>query len=210
MAGAETVSPEGLEVRVAHRQNPYAYLLTGAQLDDLLLELGLRRAASIWHNHAEAACAPRGAYPRPMMGFVLMDATAGPWVPNDSAVLAVITIGDRGHEFLPNAAAKAGGHRRLGHNNGEAVHLDPHRLGTGSFRYGHSAEVRGQIVGASAQTTDQDLYEAGRLAADFVDAIGDRHRAWERRHGPGDWLSNDDTPAPEYRAMTDWYTAAPS
>lgn len=210
MTGAETVSPDGLKVHVAHRRNPYAYLLTDDQLDVLLLELGLQRAAAIWRNHTAGERAPRGAYPRPMMGFVLMDATAGPWVPNDSAVLGVVVIGDRGHEYLPNAAAKAGCHRRLGRNNGEAVHVDPHRLGTGSFRYGHSAEVRGQIVGASSQSPDQDLHEAGRLAADFVAAIGERHLAWEHRRGPEDWLSPDNAPAPEYRAMLDWYSGAPS
>ncbi|MFJ2780519.1 hypothetical protein [Kitasatospora sp. NPDC087315] len=206
MTGVGTVSPEGLKVHVAHRRNPYRYMLTDNQLDALLVEVGLRRAASVWKHHTtEERQAPRGAYPRPLMGFVLMDATAGNWTPNEDAVLGVIAIGDSGHAFLPNAAAKAGAHRRLGRNNGEAVHVDPHLLGTGGFRYGHSAEVRGQIVGASSQSTDQDLYEAARLATDFVDAVNDRHLVWEQQHGPGDWASADDKPALEYRAMTDWF-----
>ncbi|MCX5192662.1 hypothetical protein OOK31_01935 [Streptomyces sp. NBC_00249] len=211
MPGVGTISPEGLEVQVAHRRNPYAYMLTGAELDALLLEVALRRAGSVWRHHtADERDAPRGAYPRPAMGFVLLDATAGPWTPNEEAVLGVIALGDGGHAFLPNAAAKAGAHRRLGRNNGEAVHVDPHLLGTGGFRYGHSAEVRGQIVGASSQGTDQDLYEAALLAGEFVDAVNSRHRAWEQRVGPGDWASPDERPAPEYRAMTDWFTPAPS
>ncbi|AEW98456.1 hypothetical protein [Streptantibioticus cattleyicolor] len=206
MTGVGTVSPEGLEVQVAHRRNPYAYLFDDAGLDALLLELGVRRAASVWRNHTtEEERAPRGRYPRPAMGFVLLDATAGPWVRNEEAVLAVITVGDGGHTFLPNAAAKAAAHRRLGRNNGEAVHVDPHLLATGDFRYGHSADVRGQIVAASSQSTDQDLYEAARLAADFVHAVGDRHADWERRRGAGDWAAPDDTPAPEHRAMTAWF-----
>ncbi|MET9319095.1 hypothetical protein ABZX75_02700 [Streptomyces sp. NPDC003038] len=206
MTGVGTVSPEGLAVQVAHRHNPYAYMLTGEQLDVLLLDVGLRRAASIWLNHTtDEQHAPRGAYPRPLMGFVLMDATADPWIPHEEAVLGVIAIGDRGHACLPNAAAKAAAHRRLGRNNGEAVHVDPHLLGTGGFRYGHSAEVRGQIVGASSQSTDQDLYEAARLAADFVDAVNGRHHTWERQRGPGDWASPDDEPALAYRTMTDWF-----
>ncbi|MFI5617964.1 hypothetical protein [Streptomyces sp. NPDC051567] len=199
--------PYGLPVQVAHRRNPYAYMLGDEELDALLLDVGRRRAASIWRNHTTGEQdAPRGAYPRPRMGFVLMDPTAGPWVPNEEAVLGVITVGEDGHVSLPNAAAKAGAHRRLGRNNGEAVHVDPHLLGSGGFRYGHSAEVRGQIVGASSQSTDQDLYEAARLAAEFVDAVNDRHAAWEQRQGPGDWASPDDEPAPEYRSMTDWFT----
>jgi len=201
---AETVSPDGLKVQVAHRLNPYQYLLTDEQLDDVLLTLGLRRAASIWANHTDPE-APYGQYPETAMGFVLLDATAAPWTPNEEAVLGAVIIGDLGHEFLPNAAAKAGAHRRLGQNNGEGVLVDPHRLSTGDFRYGHSAEVRGQIAAASSQDADQDLYEAGRLAAEFVDAIGERHRAWAKLTGPGDWLSADDTPAPEYQAMVAWY-----
>ncbi|WP_316520997.1 hypothetical protein [Kitasatospora brasiliensis] len=206
MTGVGTVSPEGLKVQAAHRRNPYAYMLTGEELDALLLEAGLRRAASIWQQHTtEELRAPRGTYPRPAMGFVLLDATAGGWVPNEEAVLGVVTIGEGGHAFLPKAAAKAAAHRRLGRNNGEAVHIDQHLLGTGGFRYGHSAEVRGQIVAASSQSTDQDLYEAARLAGDFVDAVTGRHLAWEQRHGQGDWASADGAPAPEYLAMTDWF-----
>ncbi|MEV0261448.1 hypothetical protein AB0I49_08890 [Streptomyces sp. NPDC050617] len=206
MTGATAVSPDGLKVQVAHRRNPYSYALDDAGLDAVLLEAGLLRAASIRRQHtADDADAPRGRYPRAAMGFVLMDATAGPWTPNEEAVLGVITVGDGGHAFLPNAAAKAGAHRRLGRNNGEAVHVDPHLLGAGGFRYGHSAEVRGQIVGASGQSTDQDLYEAARLAADFVAAINARHAEWERDNATGIWTASDDGPAAEYQAMTDWF-----
>ncbi|MEV0280834.1 hypothetical protein AB0I22_31205 [Streptomyces sp. NPDC050610] len=206
MTGASAVSSEGLKVQAAHRRNPYSYALDEAGLDAVLLEVGLLRAASIGRQHtADDEHAPRGAYPRAAMGFVLMDATAGPWTPNEEAVLGVITIGDQGRSFLPNAAAKAGAHRRLGRNNGEAVHVNPHLLGAGGFRYGHSAEVRGQIVGASGQSTDQDLYEAARLAADFVDAVNARHLDWEERHATAIWTAPDDGPAAEYRAMTDWF-----
>ncbi|MFE7117870.1 hypothetical protein ACFU99_20880 [Streptomyces sp. NPDC057654] len=206
MTGAAAVSPDGLKVQVAHRHNPYSYVLDDAGLDAVLLEVGLLRAASIQRQHtADDADAPRGRYPRAAMGFVLMDATAGPWTPNEEAVLGVVTVGDGGHAFLPNAAAKAGAHRRLGRNNGEAVHVDPHLLGAGGFRYGHSAQVRGQIVGASGQSTDQDLYEAARLAADFVSAVNTRHAQWEQSNATGIWTAPDDGPASEYRAMTDWF-----
>ncbi|MGW1062118.1 hypothetical protein [Micromonospora rubida] len=206
MTGIATISPEGLRVQAAHRTNPYAYMLTAEQFDTLLLDLALRRAASIWHNHApDGRHTPRGAYPRPAMGFVLMDPTAGPWTPNDEAVLGVVVVGDGGEKYLPNAAAKAEAHRRLSRNNGEAVHVDPHLLGAGAFRYGHSAQVRGQIVAASSQHTDQDLYESARLAAELVDALNDRHAAWEQERGEGDWMSDDGEPAPALRAMTDWF-----
>ncbi|EGJ75131.1 hypothetical protein STTU_2342 [Streptomyces sp. Tu6071] len=85
------------------------------------------------------------------------------------------------------------------------MHIEPHLLGTGSFRYGHSAQVRGQIVGASAQDTDQDLYESACLASDFVDALRNRHSEWERQHSTGIWTSADDDHAPEYEAMIDWF-----
>ncbi|MER6959901.1 hypothetical protein [Streptomyces sp. NPDC000618] len=195
-----------MRVRVGHHHNPYRYLLADDELDALLLDLGLRRAASIWAGHEAAAeSASRGVYGRPCMAFVLMDPTAETWVPDERAVMAVVVVGDEGARFLPNAAAKAAGHRRLGRNYGEAVLVDTHLCGTGHFRHGHSAEVRGLIVGSSAQTTDQDLFEAGALATDFVDAITERHHIWQVKTGPGDWLNSEDVPGEEQRALVSWF-----
>jgi len=206
LTARETTSEHGVTVRVKHRRNPYDYMLTDEQLADVLLELGLRRATSIWRNHtATTAAAPRDPYPRASMGFVVMDPTSGPWTPDAQAVLGVITVGQDGHRFLGNAAAKASGHRRLGRNYGEAVLVDPHLCGSGGFRYGHSAEVRGVIVGASSQSTDQDLFEAGQLAADFVQAIAEHHLAWEESRGPGDWFSDADAPHADYLGMVDFF-----
>ncbi|MER5353584.1 hypothetical protein ABT093_25010 [Kitasatospora sp. NPDC002551] len=202
MTTRESVSEHGLTVRAQHRYNPYHHLFDDAGFAGLLLDLGLRRAAGIWRNHTAAAgAAPRDPYPRASMGFVLLDPTAGPWVPDARSVMAVITVGEDAHRFLPKAAAKAAGHRRLGRNYGEAVLTDPHLCGAGGFRYGHSAEIRGQIVGASSQSTDQDLFEAGRLASELVDALGRAQLAWEERTGAGDWFSADDVPDPAYREM---------
>ncbi|MFF2079666.1 hypothetical protein ACFVXG_33530 [Kitasatospora sp. NPDC058162] len=202
MTTRESVSEHGLTVRAQHRHNPYDHLFDDAEFAGLLLGLGLRRADSIWRNHTAATdAAPRDPYPRASMGFVLLDPTAGPWVPEAQSVMAVITVGEDAGRFLPKAAAKAAGHRRLGRNYGEAVLTDPHLCGSGGFRYGHSAAIRGQIVGASSQSTDQDLFEAGRLAADLVDALAAAQLAWEERTGPGDWYSPADTPHPRYQEM---------
>ncbi|WP_018681626.1 hypothetical protein [Actinokineospora enzanensis] len=178
-----------LSVRVKVRTNPYDYMLTDTELTDLLAALGRARAESIQRHHE--APGPRGHYKRDCMAFILLDPTAPTWLPDPRAVLAALTIGADGPRFLANAAAKAAGHRRLGRNYGEAVLVDPHLCGTGGFRHGHSAEVRGLIVGASSQTTDQDLYEAGRLATDFIDAIARHHLAWETRTGPGYWVGTE-------------------
>ena len=206
----EMVSPDGLTVRAAHRRNPYSYAMSGEKLDALLVDVGLRRAASVWRNHTvDADRAPRGVYPRACMGFVIMDPTVPAWLTDTDAVLGVITVGDEGSSFLANAAAKAAGHRRLGRNYGEAVLVDPHLCGDGNFRYGHSAEVRGLIVGASSQSTDQDLYEAAALAGDLVAAIADAHRSWLEQAGPVvDWFAAADAPAEAYREMIDWFGAA--
>jgi len=143
------------------------------------------------------------------MGFVIMDPTAPAWLTDADAVLGVITVADEGSSFLANAAAKAAGHRRLGRNYGEAVLVDPHLCGEGNFRYGHSAEVRGLIVGASSQSTDQDLYEAGMLAGDLIAAIADVHRTWLEEADPVvDWFAAADAPAGAYREMIDWFDAA--
>ncbi|MEK2490710.1 hypothetical protein WN990_14225 [Kitasatospora purpeofusca] len=202
MTTRESVSEHGLTVRAQHRHNPYDHLFDDEGFAGLLIGLGLRRAASVWRNHTAAAgTAPRDPYPRASMGFVLLDPTAGPWVPDTESVMAVITVGEDAHRFLPKAAAKAAGHRRLGRNYGEAVLTDPHLCGSGAFRYGHSAAIRGQIVGASSQSTDQDLFEAGRLASDLVDALSEAQLTWEDRTGPTDWFSPTDTPHPRYHAM---------
>ncbi|MGW7365906.1 hypothetical protein ACWGI8_21320 [Streptomyces sp. NPDC054841] len=95
MTVRQTVSEHGLVVRVQHHHNPYNYMLDDEQLAELLLDLGLGRSASIWRNHTVApSAAPRDTYGRASMGFVLMDPTAGPWVPDEQAVLGVITVGE--------------------------------------------------------------------------------------------------------------------
>jgi hypothetical protein len=193
-----------------HRRNPYEYMLSGDELDDLLLRLGLRRAESIWRNStAEGASGSRGVYRRKAMAFVLLDPTVDARVPDDEAVLGVVTVGEDGHRWLVNAAAKASGHRRLGRNFGEAVLTDPHLCGSGDFRYGHSAQVRGLIVGASSQTPDQDLFEASRLAEQFVEAVTSRHRVWEEETtGAEDWLDDEDRPGARFRAMVSFFDTA--
>ncbi|MGW7364122.1 hypothetical protein ACWGI8_12010 [Streptomyces sp. NPDC054841] len=195
-----------LPVHAAVRRNPYAYMLNDTELTELLTELGNRRAESILRNHTAApGKAPRGPYPRLAMGFVVLDPTAEARTGHADAVLGAVTVGDQARQFLPKAAAKAAAHRRLGHNNGTSVHTDPHLLGTGAFRYGHSAEVRGLIVAASSQSTDQDLYEASRLAAELVEEIAARHRDYEWRRGETDWLSADEQPLDLHNEMVDWF-----
>ncbi|WP_035306099.1 hypothetical protein [Actinokineospora inagensis] len=189
-----------LTVRVKARTNPYSYMLDADDLHALLLDLARNRAASIEHNHAA------GHYNRTSMAFVMMDPTADPWVPHHQAVLAALTIGDDATRFLPNAAAKAASHRRLNRNHGEAALTDPHLCGTGAFRYGHSANIRGQIVGASSQTPDQDLVEAAHLATDFVNAISTHHHTWQATTPQTYWFTKDTTPHQPYRDMVSFFT----
>lgn len=206
---AEPAAPP--RVHAAVRRNPYAYMLDDAELTELLRTLGERRAASITRNHVAAPGeAPRGPYPRPAMGFVILDPTADASTAPAEAVLGALTVGEEARRFLPNAAAKAAAHRRLKGNNGTAVHTDPHLLGTGAFRYGHSAEVRGVVVAASSQSTDQDLYEASRLAAELVEELGARHREYEWSRGETDWLSGTDEPPAAYAEMISWFPEEPA
>lgn len=199
---AHGVSDGGTAVRVVVRANPYRHLLDDAQFGQLLLRLGFNRATSIEVNHrSSAATAPRGTYGRACLGMVMMDPTVGLWVTNTEAVMAALIIGHGGEDFLTNAAAKAGGHRRIGRNYGEAALVDPQLIGEGGFRHGHSVNVRGVIVGASAQTPDQDLYEATSLATEFVEAIQELCRTWGAGAGPGDWYSAEDRPAAEPQEM---------
>ncbi|GAA3036934.1 hypothetical protein [Actinokineospora globicatena] len=195
MTVAEGVSAHGLVVRARHRRNPYDYALDDTAFAELLLAAGLRRAESVWRNHSTTGTPPRGVYPRASMAFVILDPTARKWETDADVVLAAITVGDDALRFLPNAAAKAAGHRHTGRDHGDAVLVDPHLLGSGSFRYGHSTQVRGLITAASSQSTDQDLYEAGLLATDLIEAITAAHRTWEDTLGAVNWLSPDGEPA---------------
>ncbi|MGW7365907.1 hypothetical protein ACWGI8_21325 [Streptomyces sp. NPDC054841] len=65
-------------------------------------------------------------------------------------------------------------------------------------------------MGASSQSTDQDLFEAGALASDLIDAIAGRHLAWEESVGPGDWFSDTDEPHSRYREMVSFFNPADS
>ncbi|WP_447040947.1 hypothetical protein [Streptomyces sp. DSM 118878] len=198
--------PNSPQVQAAVRRNPYAYMLDDAELTSLLQSLGERRAESILRNSTTTpGHAPRGPYPRLAMGFVILDPTADARVGQADAVLGAITVGSDARGFLPKAAAKASAHRRLGHNNGVAVHTDPHLLGNGAFRYGHSAEVRGLVVAASSQTPDQDLFEASRLATELVEELAARHLAFEWEQGETDWLTSDGKVPAEYTDMMAWY-----
>lgn len=205
--------PNSLRVQAAVHRNPYRYMLDDAELTAMLASVGSRRAESILRNCATASGdAPRGPYPRLAMGFIILDPTADPYVSHADAVLGAVAIGDEARSFLPKAAAKAAAHRRLGHANGVAVHADPHLLGNGSFRYGHSTEIRGLIVAASSQTPDQDLFEASRLASDLIEELTNRHHDYEWRCGETDWLSPDSTVPAEYTKMVAWFpdnTACP-
>jgi hypothetical protein len=177
-----------LTVRAAHRRNPYQYLMNAQQFDELLADLGRRRAESIRHNHtADENRAPRGVYARASMGFVILDPTASAWLPDADAILGVIAVGDEGSAFIPNAAAKVVAHRRTSRDHGRAVLADPRPRSTGDVRVGACGEECGVIVGAGGQRARQNLYEAAALAADLVSVIAHLHRSWEALVGPGEW-----------------------
>ncbi|MEU6234000.1 hypothetical protein [Kitasatospora sp. NPDC047058] len=142
------------------------------------------------------------------MGFVLPDPTAARWVPDEQAVLAVVTVGEDGHRFLVNAAAKAAGHRRLGRNHGEASWSTPTCAAAARSATGTPPRSAARSSGRAPSPPDQDLHEAGRLAADLVNAVAEHHLAWEERVGPGDWYATTDEPHPSWRAMVAFATPA--
>ncbi|MFD7410342.1 hypothetical protein [Kitasatospora purpeofusca] len=111
MTTRESVSEHGLTVRAQHRHNPYDHLFDDEGFAGLLIGLGLRRAAPRRQHpaqpHRRRRRRPRDPYPRASMGFVLLDPTAGPWVPDTESVMAVITVGEDAHRFLPKAATTA-------------------------------------------------------------------------------------------------------
>ena len=197
-----------LEVKVHAVRSPYADTLTayrdqhGRQLvpgsdpdpfDHLLHKLAQRRAEDIESRFSS------GEYNNNSVGFVLFDPTAPRSLyPPEKAVLALIEVGPDGRSYLVNGLAKGCEHLSHGTSAGTQVYTQIQRLPDGSFRYGHSAEIEGTIVGVSGLSEIQDRFQAQLLAAEFNYEIAYWRARWLAEHSDIHWYGNDDSPAGHY------------
>jgi len=173
---------------------------TVPSLLDLLATATRRRAEHIAEQAAE------GNYRRESLALVLLDPTAPLSRPTGDAVLAVISIGEEGTRFAPNAMAKAAEHRDHGLECGALALTQKHRLSDGDFRNGFSAEVNGTIVGASGQNSLQDQLEATLFAAEFNYEVARARSDWEEQQGRGGWFSAAGEGKASYTGI--WATSA--
>jgi len=172
-------------------RNPYRHLISD---NDFLIELqamATRRAEDVFQRHQQ------GQYRRSSLGMCLLDPTLPLSVLSTNAVLALIAIGEEGESYLVNAIAKACEHRDFGLDCGVLAYIQPHRLSTGRFRFGHSACIDGTFVGSSAQLEIHDRYQSTLLGADYNVTVSGLHEDWSAMHG-GKWLSEDNQPDLEY------------
>jgi hypothetical protein len=193
-AGTE---PTSVRVKVVVYNRPWSpSTFTADNYDDLLGRCARETAERI----AARARQGRNGYPRNSFAAILMDPTVGLDVAAEDALLAVISIGDEGDDFVPNAVAKAFDGRRLflssgGDGNvGTAVHTASHLIPDGGFRYGHGSKD----FGGSGLSESMDWREAARLYHNLIAGVDAAREEWEEAAGPGRWFSNDDSPGTEY------------
>lgn len=185
-------------VHVRHLTNPYPHTFPDDTFHDMLVDIAEDRAADIEQRHAD------GEYSRDSMGFVLMNPTAAISTPSMQAILAVISVGPTGKDFIPNALAKAVSTRDRGVECGAQVYSLPHMLPDGSFRYGYAAVVDGTIDGGSGLTEYQDRYQGTLLAADYNLRTADARKIWSEEQGPGRWYNNQNEPGERFAVFLEW------
>ena len=186
-------------------RRPYGDLFVeGIYSFDAMLESIIgQRAMDINAKHAD------GLYPGNSVGLVLLDPTAPPSISSENAVMAYFVVGEEGERFLPNALAKACEHRDHQASAGSVLYSQPHRLADGDFRWGHSAEVEGTIVGVSGLSEIQDRYQGQLFAAEFNYEIARFRLEWAKAHPGGDWFNDQDKPGKRYAGTLDQVRLVP-
>jgi hypothetical protein len=138
------------------------------------------------------------------MGFVILDPTAPPWKPSEECALGFLTVGADSDRLLIVALAKASLARDHGLSAGAVLYSQPHRVADGYFRWGHTANVEGTIVGGSGLTEVQDRFEAQMVAAEFNYQIARARELWLEANPGRPWLCSDGPGERFTRAMEDY------
>jgi hypothetical protein len=185
-----------VNVKVKVLRHPYPQTIPNNEFDALLAELSDRISQDIDRNHAA------GKYRSGSLGLCILDPTLATTIASAESVLALVTMGDEGRDFLPNAVAKACETRDFGVNCGTLVFAQPQRLADGQFRWGHSAIVDGTIVGASGQVGIQDRALSEQFASDFNVEVNLRRMRWAEQGRSGyQWFADPDRPNRLYESI---------
>ncbi len=171
--------------------NPYPHIFPSDTFDRLIHTIGEGIQGIVESRHMS------GEFKRPSLGMCLIN-PAKPARRGTEGVLALITIGPEGPDYLANAVAKAVTHHNTGQDCGIAAYVEPYRLPDGSFCYGHSAEVAGTIAGASALSEAQDRLMATILAAEFNYTVTAAHEEFKKQHPEFKWFCNQNEPLKEF------------
>lgn len=186
--------PSTLPCVVKVLSNPYPHTIPESEFSLLVVTVAQRLRDQIYADHNRLEAGQFGALKRPSLGLCVMNPTLPRYMKAEDAVMALIAIGPEGEDFLVNGVGKAVEHWELGQDCGISAYVQLHRLPDGSFIYGHSAEVDGTIVGASAATELQDRSMAGRLAHEFNSCVGDARKRWREAHPDHKWYCNQNEP----------------
>lgn len=183
-----------LPVEVALIRNPWAQTVPDERLMDLLVHAAQQGAAKLEKWIAKGKAAPD----RNSFGAVILDPTR----PRGDAtlqdrILAVITIGDLGDQYVPNGAAKADAHDRHGVPNGILVQSRNHCLGDDDFAWAGSVEYQGAIGAGSGLSAKQDAKLMLRMLRIAIDGVREIREIWleERRADGGRraWWNEEDS-----------------
>lgn len=180
-------------------QNPWQSTLPDHKLLELFQE-GAKRAEDVLADWMSTGQVEEG---RDSYACVILDPTRRRHQRTiQQRVLAIILLGPNAERYIPNGAAKADAHDRLGQPNGELVKKRSFCLSDHDFAYGDSAVYEGAIAGGSGLSVQQDRF----LAFDVLEYTMKRVRAirdgWlteMRRTMDGQrWYNTSDEPGPEY------------
>ncbi len=177
-----------LPLHIRLHRNPWPETIGHHELFGILTNVARKRAEHVTKQFAVQE------YKRECLGLVIMDPTAPNWLPSKQAVFCTIAIGEGGHQFVPNALAKAIFHRDHGVPGGYGVYMDPVMLANGDFCYGFSTKVDNTIAAASAQSEIQDACEAGHAAVSFNYYIRQLNQAWRESHPGHKWFLDQNEP----------------
>jgi hypothetical protein len=190
-----------LEVRIRLYRNPWEHTVPNDELVSIIDRVAKSRAVEV-QKHFES-----GEYKRNSMAIVILDPTAPIWKPSAETLLATISIGPDGNDYVVNAIAKAVEHRDKGQLAGYGAYVDLTQTEDGDFTYGYSTQVDNTIGGASGATELQDSSQAGHALVSFNFYIRQARKAWydadraKPKEEHSAWFCDENTPLELYTQM---------
>jgi hypothetical protein len=184
-----------LDFRVRLMQNPWDHTIPNEELFEIFTRIAKTRAGHVERKFGE------GEWYSNNLGLAFLNPAAPMWQPTPETLLATLSIGPRGDEYVVNGIAKASEHRDHGVPAGYGVYMDLAMSRDGDFCWGYSTKVDGMIVGASGQTERQDACEAGHAAVTLLYLLHEARATWKEQRDEPNWFCNKNQPDKIYTSM---------